>query len=205
MQNTVRLKKAIITSIMSALSIVLYVVGPKFPLPSLFPSFLELNFSLLPIVILTLFLGFKEGFCAILIRFIFKLAFGSSTAAIGETSDLIIGFVVVSILSISKVKLDNKLKDIPIFLILILAFILGGVLSNIFALPMYINVMGFTSESFASMLNQIFKNCTVDNFIFYYFIGAIVPFNLLLGSIISLISYLVWIPLKKYCITYFIK
>ncbi len=197
MKNTERLKKCIFTSILAALSIVLYVLGPKFPLPSLFPSFLELNFSLLPIILACFICGTKYGFVVVLIRFIIKLCFGTSTAGIGETADLIIGLVVVVTIFLANRIFKDKCHYVPTFIFVILGVVLGGILSNIFALPMYIKVMGFTKETFVNMLSSIHKNCTIDNFLFYYFVCAIIPFNLLLGSILSLISYLVWIPLNK--------
>lgn len=197
MKNTERLKKCIFTSILAALSIVLYVLGPKFPLPNLFPSFLELNFSLLPIILACFICGNKYGFIVVLIRFIIKLCFGTSTAGIGETADLIIGLVVVGTIFLANKIFKDKCHYVPTFIFVILGVVIGGILSNVFALPMYIKVMGFTKETFVNMLSSIYKNCTIDNFLFYYFVCAIIPFNLLLGSILSLISYLVWIPLSK--------
>ncbi len=197
MKNTARLKKCIFTSIMVAISIVLYVVGPKFPLPTLFPSFLEVNFSLLPIIITTLLIDTKYGTCALLLRFIIKLCFGTSTAGIGETADLIIGIITVLFIFLGKKIFKDKGKFIPLFCFIVLGVVVGGIVSNIFALPMYINVMGFSKETFAQMLAKIHPDCNTSNFLFYYFVCAIIPFNILVGTIQSIISYLVYVPLHK--------
>jgi len=182
---------------MAAISIVLYVVGPKFPLASLFPSFLEVNFSMLPIILTTLLIDYKYGMCALLLRFIIKLCFGTSTAGIGETADLIIGIICVLFIFLAKKIFKDKGNYIAVFISIILGFIVGGLISNVFALPMYINVMGFTKETFVGMLSKIHSGCTIDNFLFYYFVCAILPFNALIGGMISIISYLVYIPLEK--------
>ena len=182
---------------MATISIVLYVVGPKFPLASLFPSFLEVNFSMLPIILTTLLIDYKYGMCALLLRFIIKLCFGTSTAGIGETADLIIGIICVLFIFLAKKIFKDKGNYIAVFISIILGFIVGGLISNVFALPMYINVMGFSKETFVGMLSKIHSGCTIDNFLFYYFICAILPFNALIGGMIAIISYLVYIPLEK--------
>lgn len=196
--KTLSLKKCILTSIFASMSIILYVIGPKFPLPSLFPDFLKVNFSMLPILMTIIFIGNRYGFFIVLLRFLLGLAFGSSTAGIGETSDLIIGLFLVlfCILGNNIYKKNNKI--IFVFLFAILGWVIGGVVSNLFALPMYMNVMGWSKEAFASMLAKIHPSCTADNFYFYYFVLAIIPFNLLLSCFVSLICYLVYVSLSKY-------
>lgn len=204
MNNTVRLKKGIVTAILAALSIVLYVIGPKFPLPAIFPSFLSVNFSMVPIFIALLTMGYKSGLVIVIIRFLFKLM-STSTAGIGETADLIIGLILILFTSLGYFLFKSKGKYIPMFLFAIIGWILGGVLSNVFALPMYIKVMGFTPETFASMLSSIHPACTVDNYIFYYFVYAIIPFNALLAGVVVIVTYFVWLPLHKYTDDFFGK
>ena len=77
--------------IFTALSIVLYNI--KFPLP-FFPPFLEVNFSMLPIILVSLMFGPVEGALVVLIRFLIKLPF-THTVIVGETADLIIGLLTV--------------------------------------------------------------------------------------------------------------
>jgi len=203
MKNTVRLKKCIITALMAAISIVLYVVGPKFPIPALFPSFLSVNFSMVPIFIALMVMGWKSGLSIVLIRFIFGLITGTHTCGIGETADLIIGLFLVGFTVLGKIIFGKKGHYIPAFSFSILGWIIGGFVSNAFALPMYINVMGFTKETFSNMLSSIHPNCTPDNYLFYYFICAILPFNALLSSVVVSITYGVWISLHKYTDVYF--
>ena len=203
MKNTVRLKKSIMTAILAALSIVLYVIGPKFPIPAIFPSFLSVNFSMIPIFIAILMIDYKSGLAIVFIRFIFGFITGTHTAGIGETADLIIGLFLVLFTSLGKLLFKDKLRFIPLFLFSILGWVVGGLISNIFALPMYINVMGYTPEMFASMLAKIHPLCTKDNFIFYYFVLAILPFNLMLSNIVVWITYLLYLPLNNNINNYF--
>lgn len=196
--KSLSLKKCILTSIFAAISVILYVIGPKFALPALFPSFLSVNFSMLPIFITIIFLGNKYGLIIVILRFLLGLLFGTHTAGIGETADLIIGVFLVGFTSLGNLIYKKNNHIIFVFLFALIGWVLGGVVSNLFALPMYMNVMGYTKEAFASMLSKIHSACTVNNFYFYYFCLAIIPFNLLLGSFVLLITYLVWLPLHKY-------
>ena len=203
MNNTVRLKKCIITAILASISVVLYVIGPKFTLPSIFSSFLVINFSMVPIFIGLLTMGYKEGLVIVIIRFLFKLMLGTTTAGVGETADLIIGLCLVLFTVLGKKLFNSKAHYIPMFSFAILGWIVGGLLSNIFALPMYINVVGYSSEAFASMLAKIYPQCNVDNYIFYYFILAILPFNLLLSVLVIGVTYGVWMPLHSFTDEFF--
>lgn len=196
--KSLSLKKCILTSIFTAMSVILYVVGPKFPLPALFPSFLSVNFSMLPIFITIIFLGNKYGLIIVILRFLLGLAFGTNTAGIGETADLIIGLFLVVFTSIGNSIYKKNNHIIFVFIFALIGWVLGGVVSNLFALPMYMGVMGYTKEAFASMLSSIHPECTVDNFYFYYFCLAIIPFNFMLAIFVLLITYLVWLPLHRY-------
>ena len=203
--NSLRLKKCIVTSILASISVILYVIGPKFPLPSLFPSFLSINFSMLPIFIAIIVIGNKYGLCIVLLRFFMGLICGTSTCGIGETADLIIGIILCLFTFLGNMIYKKNNHIIFVFIFAIIGWIIGGILSNLFALPMYMNVMGYTKEAFASMLQSIHPKCTVENFYFYYFVLAIIPFNLLLSICVVGITYLVWLPLHKFSDTYFEK
>lgn len=196
MNNTVRLKKCIITSLLAGMSVVLYVIGPKFKLP-FFPSFLTINFSMVPIFVGIIVLGAQYGVSIVGIRFIIGLMSGSSTAGIGETADLIIGLCLVLFTWIGKLLFNNKAKYVPMFLFAILGWIIGGLLSNSFALPMYINVLNAKGWVVSSM-HSIISDANESNYVMYYFLCAVLPFNALLSFIVVGITYLLYLPLHKY-------
>ena len=105
MNNT---KKLAVCGIFGALATILYVVPFfKFPLPILFPSFLEFNFSDIP----TLIAGFTYGpvvaFFVHLVKILIKLPF-TSTMGVGECADLINGLAFV--LPASFIYKQNKNK-----------------------------------------------------------------------------------------------
>lgn len=187
-KNLYLIKRITLISILTALSLIFYIIGPKFPLPFC-PLFLEINFSVLPILIGLFILGYKEALLITLLRFIIKLPF-TSTVYVGEITDLILSSIVVSgtYFSMKLFEYNNKFIYISIFL----SWIVGGIISNIFALPAYIHIAGFSKEMIISLM-PIFLNVTNSNLIWKYFILCVIPFNI----IISIINILIIIPIYK--------
>jgi riboflavin transporter FmnP len=188
------IKRMCFDAIFAALSIVLYVFGPKFPLPFLFPGFLDVQFSMLPILIATFMLGSFDGLVVVFVRFIVKLLFGSSTMGVGETSDLILSVVVVLIISLVKYllnKKDNysdKKKGVLKYITLIGSWLIGSLLSNSFCIPMYCFLWG--KENVMNLI-MIFPFVNESNWLIYYFGLAVIPFNLMLSSLVGAITLLV--------------
>src|SRR5574344_1733436 len=90
-----KIKKLALISIFGALSSVLYYL--KFPLP-IFPSFLQIQFSNLPIIICGFSLGAPSAILALLIKTLIWIMF-SSSSGVGELADFIIGLAVVLVTS----------------------------------------------------------------------------------------------------------
>ena len=51
------IKRMCVDALFASLALILYVFGPKFPLPFIFPGFLDIQFSMLPILIIAFMLG----------------------------------------------------------------------------------------------------------------------------------------------------
>ena len=92
-------------AIFSTISIILYLTL-KFSLP-IFPSFLKVNFSNLPILLGGFLLGPVEGLMIIIIRTIVVLPF-SGTFFVGEMADLIISSAIMLVSSIIYIR--NKTR-----------------------------------------------------------------------------------------------
>ena len=138
-KNLLIIKRMVMISILTALSLVLYIVGPKFSLP-FFPSFLEINFSMLPIFIGLFMLGPVDALGIVLLRFLIKLPF-TSTVYVGEITDFILGAIIIGGTYLGMRLFKNK--NIFTFLFAFVFWIIGGLVSNLFALPGYIHIAGF--------------------------------------------------------------
>lgn len=184
------IKRMCFDAIFAALSIILYVIGPKFPIPFLFPSFLDVQFSMLPVLIATFMLGPIDGLIVILTRFVIKLAFGSSTMGVGETSDLILSTVVVLVIWLVNHILNYKdYSDRKKWVIrltsIIGSWLIGSLLSNSFCIPMYCLLWG---EENVMNLIMVFPFVNESNWLLYYFTLAVIPFNLMLSTVVGLVT-----------------
>ncbi|MCR5462368.1 MAG: ECF transporter S component [bacterium] len=188
-----RIKKMILTSIFAAMSVVLYLF-PKFSLP-IFPSFLEMNFSMLPIVICGFSCGPVYGGICVLLRYVSNLIIeGSITAGVGEIMDLMLGGLVVisSSLVYNYLKLKEPKKSIISLLVCLVVWVASGVLLNIvYAIPLYLKLyFGDNVNALVGALH-IIPGVNVSNYLSKYVIFAVIPFNMILATIVLIITFFV--------------
>lgn len=178
-----------IISIFSALSMVLYFI--KFPLP-IFPSFLEVNLSMLPIIIIGFMFGPIEGLMAVLIRTMLKLPF-TSTLCVGEFADFLIGTAVVLSSSIIYQKHKNKKGAIVALICGCIAWVIMGVLSNyLINIPFYLALYFDNNVNALVGALSIIPGVNESNYMIKYLLFAALPFNLLLSVVVCTITFLVY-------------
>ena len=188
-----RVKKMILTSIFAAMSVLLYLF-PKFSLP-FFPSFLEINFSMLPIIICGFACGTIHGGLCVLLRYFGNVIIeGSITAGVGEVMDLMLGgfTVISSSLVYSNLKLKEPKKSIFALLMCLVTWVFMGVILNIFyAIPLYLKLyFGDNVNALVGALH-IIPGVTADNYMIKYIIFAVIPFNMLLGVVVLTVTFFV--------------
>ena len=147
------IKRMCFDAIFAAISIVLYVFGPKFPLPFIFPGFLDIQFSMLPILIITFMLGPVDGLIVILVRFFVKVfAFSSFTTPYGELSDLIYSIVVILAISLvySKLKKQENVSNKRRFVTLFITIVCSTPSLDTFKVILGVVVLTFKSKSLNS-------------------------------------------------------
>ncbi len=189
--NSGRIKKLTAISILSAISVVLYYLV-KVSISVIFPfmpAFLDLHLSNLPIYIGGFMFGPITGAIITTIRFVAKLP-ASSTMGVGELSDFIIGLATVLISSIMYHKHKSK-RTAKVALVWIIAvWTVVAVISNwLFILPFYIELYGF--DTIFGMLQTI-PGITRDNYMLFYLLTAVVPFNIIISGITSFLTYAVY-------------
>ena len=183
-----QIKKITIVGILAALSVIFYMFL-KFPLPFIFPSFLDIQLSNLPVILAGLIFGPAEACIIVIVRFAVKIPM-TSTAGIGEIADLVIGLSVALSVSLIYQKIKTKKGGIISLVVSSIVWVVAAILMNSLVLiPWYINAYGF--EAVFGMLS-IIKGITPDNYMLYYVIFAVIPFNALLATIVSLITFFVY-------------
>ena len=186
--NTIR--RIVCISIYASLSIILYLTF-KFPLP-IFPSFLKINFSNLPILLASLMLGPVDGVIVVLVRTVIVLPF-TGTAAVGETADFILSTSIALVSGLIYYKFHTKKGGLVAIGSSILTWVLMGMLANYILLaPAYIMLFFNGDESIFINMLSVIPNVNESNYMFKYIFYAILPFNLLLSTIVSIITMLVY-------------
>lgn len=176
---------------LTALSVLFYFF-PKFPLPFIFPSFLEIQLSNLPAVIGGFALGPIAGGVIVIARTIIKLPF-SSTAYVGEMVDLIIGLATVVTSSLIYKKLHSRKGAVYAMLAGMAVWTTVAVLANyFFIIDFYIEFyFGGNADPLVGMMSVI-PGINADNYMEKYILYAAIPFNLLLSGIVYGITFVVY-------------
>lgn len=181
-------------AIFAALSTVLYMV-PKFPLPFLFPGFLEVQFSNLPAILGGFITGPIGGVLILVIKTIIKLFVGSHTAGVGELADLMIG--VSSILTSSLIYQKNRTKKGGIIALIcgVIAWVVASIIANgTFLIDFYAKFYADKGglDMIIQVCSKVLPNINRENFMITYLLGAVLPFNLMLSVIVSIVTFLVY-------------
>ena len=186
-----KVKKLTAISMLAALSVVLYYFV-KFPISFLLPfipNFLDIQFSNVPIYIGGYMFGPIAGTIIAVIRFVVKLP-GSSTLGVGELADLLIGLVTVLVSSMMYQRNKTKKTAIKASIWIVVLWVVVGTIANwLIILPFYIYM--YTFEGVFGML-QVIPGITADNYMLYYLFIAIIPFNLILATLVSGITFLLY-------------
>lgn len=190
-----RIEKMVATSIFSAMSIILYLL--KFNLPTIFPSFLEIQFSNVPALIGSYMFGSINGLLIVVIRTIIKLP-SSHTFCVGELADLLISSLTILISSTVFHKNKEKTPIIKSLIIAIITWVIASIIANALIIaPLYISIMDGGIESFVGMLELTMPSINNSNYMFYYLTFAILPFNIVLSFIVCLVTFFVYKRIHK--------
>lgn len=190
-------KRVVIDAAFSAIAVVLYCFL-KWPMPALFPSFLEFNFSMLPIIILLFTFGPSDGILAAIIRMIGKLIFmGTGTAYVGELADLLLAILICLSVGTTYKFISKRTNSEPIrallsMVVVVLTWTVSAIVLNwLVLLPAYIEL--FFGGSTAPIIGacKCIKGINESNYMPMYLFGGVLPFNLCLSIGICAISYLV--------------
>lgn len=184
-------------ALLTALSYVLYLVA-KFPLPMMFPSFLDMQFSELPAMLAGFSLGPTAGVLVIVLKCLLKFPF-SGTMFVGEIMDIVIGIAYV--LPASIIYYKNKTKKHAL-IGLGIGIVCGTLVAMLFnyavAIPMYVQLL--FKGNFSILINMcapLYPSITEANFYLFYIFVAILPFNLLRLLVVSLITFVAYKRLSK--------
>lgn len=191
MKKRISTKKLTAMALFSAISCVLMFI--EIPIP-LMPPFLKLDISAVPIMIGSFAFGPLEGVIMALIKALVHLL-STQTAGVGELADFLItgSFALTAGLIYAK----NKTRKGALIASLssIASITLMGTIANYFILlPFYATAMNMP-------LDVVLKACQAVNpainSIETYILLGIMPFNMLKGIIVALLTFIVYKKISK--------
>ena len=187
-------KNLAVLGILTAISFIFYMFL-KFPMPFMFPSWLDMQFSDLPAMLGSFALGPVGGVIIIVVKCLIKMPF-SSTQCVGELADIIVGSA--NVFTAGVFYQYHKSKKGAIFALLIGTGVatLVSLLANAFILiPFFKSAYGW--GAIIGMAKALFPNINEQNFYLYYLPLSVLPFNILRCAVCAVLTYFVYKPLSK--------
>lgn len=183
-----------VMAILTAISFILYAFV-KFPLPFIFPDFLEMQISDLPALLGGFSLGPVAGCIIIVLKCCLKMTM-SRTGCIGELADIIIGIANVLPASLVYRFVKNRKGAIIGLLVGTICAIVASLLANwLILIPVYTDKFGMGAV--LGMMQSLYPNISEETLYDYYLPLAVLPFNALRCIVCGVITFFVYKPLSK--------
>jgi len=160
------------------------------------PPFLKIDLSDIPALVGAFALGPIAGVAIEFLKNVLHMVLkGTSTMGVGELANFIIGSVFVYTAGILYYKKRNFAAAVRgLILGTIVMTLVASVANYVFLIPFYAKLFGANVELYVSMGSQV--NSLVTDFKTFILFG-IVPFNLLKGIIVSILTIPVYKRLSK--------
>lgn len=155
------------------------------------PVFYQLDFSEVPVLIGAFALGPVAGIVIEAVKILLNFAFNfTDTAGIGEIANFLIGCSMVVPAAIIYKRKKNRNSAIVGMILGTLFMVLAGSLLNAYVLlPAYSYFMALPIDNLVQMGTKV--NPKIDN-VFSLVLYAVVPFNILKGVAVSVITMLIY-------------
>jgi len=161
-------------------------------IPLLFaPSFYKLDFSEVPVLICSFYLGPVAGVITELLKVVIKLFLkGTSTAFVGDFANFAIGCSMVIPASILyHVHKSRKTALIGLASGTAIMTVFGSLFNAVYLLPKFAELYGISMDAILAMAQQVNPAITsVTRLVLL----AVVPMNLLKGVLVSALTYLLY-------------
>ena len=176
------------TAIFSAMAAVLMLL--EFPLMFLAPEFYKLDFSELPVMICTFYLGPVAGVVTELIKIVLKLLIkGTSTAFVGDFANFVVGCAFVLPASmIYHAKPGKKTAGIGLICGTLIMTVFGSAFNGLYLIPKFAQMFGGL-DGIIAMGSKVNGNI---NSIWTLVFFSVVPFNLIKGVVVSILAFLLY-------------
>lgn len=155
------------------------------------PSFYKIDLSEIPIMICTFYLGPVAGIVAELLKIIVKLLFkGTTTAFVGDFANFVVGCSFVLPASvIYHMKKGKKSALVGMIVGAAVMTVFGSLFNAVYLLPTFAELYGMPLDAIIAMGSEV--NGAINS-VSTLVLFAVVPFNLLKGVIVTLLTMLLY-------------
>ena len=155
------------------------------------PFFYEIDFSEIPVLICTFYLGPGAGVICEFVKIVLKLLIkGTSTAFVGDFANFVVACSLVLPASIIyHCKKSKKSAIIGMAVGTLTMTVFGSLFNAVYLLPKFARLYGMPLEAIIAIGTEINPNIiSVSTLVLF----AVVPFNLLKGIVVSFITLLLY-------------
>lgn len=183
-----------VTGMFSAIALVLYLFD--FPLLFLAPGFYKVDFSELPVMIGSFAFGPVAGvmieFCKVVLKVLFQ---GTNTALVGDLANFVIGCsLLLPASAIYEFVKSKKGAIIGCVVGTLCMTVFGTMFNALYLLPTFVN-MGMMPNMEAVIASGSAINPSINSLTGFVCM-CVAPLNLLKGTVVSLITMLIYKPLS---------
>ncbi|KIR02923.1 Substrate-specific component RibU of riboflavin ECF transporter [Lachnospiraceae bacterium TWA4] len=192
--NKLSTKKLTLIGMLGAISAVLMIL--EFPLP-IVPGFIKMDFSELPIILGGYLMGPVAGSFIVILKILIKFLFkGTSTAGVGEISNMLYAFcyMLPSVLIYRKFLHSKSGAAISMAIGTVVTSIVSIFANFYFTFPAYAKLFGMSIDAIVGAGAAINSNI---HDLFTMMIFCMLPFNLLKYGLVSLVTFLVYKRLHR--------
>lgn len=187
-QARVGVRTTVKIGMLAAISVVLMLF--EIPLPFA-PSFYEIDFSEVPVLVGAFAMGPAAGVAIELVKILLNFVItGTDTAGVGELANFMIGCsLCLPAAMIYKKKKTKKSAFIGLVMGTVLMVIVGCVINAYVMLPVYAKAFGMPIDALVQMGTAVNPNITsLSSFVMF----AVAPFNLLKAVLVSLVVLVIY-------------
>ncbi len=187
-------RKVAMVGMFSAIAMILMLF--EFPLPFA-PSFYELDFSELPILIGTFAFGPVAGVLMEFIKILLKLCIkGTSTAFVGDLANFAVGCSFILPASVIYAFRKNKKSAIAACVAgTLIMTVFGTAFNAVYLLPAFSKLYGMPLDSILEMGNAV-NPLVSEGSILSFVAACVAPLNLIKGASVSVVTLLIYKPLS---------
>ncbi|SFQ40481.1 Riboflavin transporter FmnP [Lachnospiraceae bacterium XBB1006] len=187
-QGSSKVKRMVLVAMLGAISAILMFFEIVIPFV---PPFIKFDFSELPIIIAGFVLGPVDGILTIVIKLLLKLVLkGTQTAGVGELMNFCVSalYMLPSVLIYRRIR-SKKGAVISMAVGTVNVSIMAVLINYFIMFPVYAWAFHMPMEALVSQGTQV--NPKIDS-LFTMMVWAVLPFNLLKYTVISVTTFLVY-------------